>query len=100
MKKSIGIGIALVAHVFVLILPLCSVTVFAEDALIAGGSGTEADPYQISTVYRLENIRLKPDAHYVRINDIVFTDTDFSENGDFYNYQGTFFAGNGKRAIR
>ncbi len=51
----------------------------------AGGSGTEADPYIISTKAQLKNIRNYMNACYRLNADIVFSGTDFEENGDFYN---------------
>ncbi len=51
----------------------------------AGGSGTEADPYIISTKAQLNNVRNYMNACYCLNADIVFTAADFEENGDFYN---------------
>ncbi len=51
----------------------------------AGGSGTEADPYIISTKAQLNNVRNYMNACYRLNADIVFTAADFEENGDFYN---------------
>ena len=51
----------------------------------AGGSGTETDPYLIATKEQLNNIRNDLNAHYEMIADIVFTEEDFSNGGDFYN---------------
>ena len=51
----------------------------------AGGNGTEADPYQIKTKEHLHNVRNHLNSHFEMINDIVFTDEDFSEGGVFYN---------------
>jgi len=55
-----------------------------QDAF-AGGSGTEANPYQIENKYQLELIHNDLDAHYILKSDIVFADEDFAEGGDFYN---------------
>ncbi len=52
----------------------------------AGGSGTEADPYLISNKYHLDNVRNYLNSNFKLINDIEFTEEDFSEGGDFYNY--------------
>ncbi len=70
----------------------------------AGGSGTAEDPYLVSTKYHLDNVRNYPDASFKMINDIEFTDDDFSLYGDFYNesnywdpiddFTGTFDGGN------
>ena len=52
----------------------------------AGGSGTAEDPYLISTKYHLDNVRNYLSSSFKLINDIEFTEADFSEDGDFYNY--------------
>lgn len=74
----------------------------ASTAQFAGGSGTEADPYKITTPAHLNNVRNYPEACFVLCNDIVFTDGDFSAGGAFYNggngwnpigYGGTLFTG-------
>lgn len=52
----------------------------------AGGSGTEEDPYLISTKHHLDNVRNYLSSNFKQINDIEFTEFDFSEDGDFYNY--------------
>jgi hypothetical protein len=44
-------------------------------AQFAGGSGTEEDPYQISTVEELQAIRDYPDKHFIQINDIDASET-------------------------
>ncbi len=51
----------------------------------AGGAGTAEDPYLIETKYHLNNVRNHLSAHYQMIADIIFTATDFAEDGDFYN---------------
>ena len=37
----------------------------------AGGSGSQANPYKISTIEHLNNISLYPNAHYILISDIT-----------------------------
>lgn len=49
------------------------------------GSGTEEDPYLITNKYELNFIRNDLTAYYKQTNDIIFDDSDYSENGDFYN---------------
>ncbi len=44
-------------------------------AQFAGGSGTEEDPYQISTVEELQAIRDYLDKHFIQINDIDARET-------------------------
>lgn len=51
----------------------------------AGGSGTEDDPYQISTRAQLDKVRENLSAHYQLTNDIKFEESDFAEEGAFYN---------------
>lgn len=53
--------------------------------LFAGGSGTESDPYVITTKEHLNNVRTAMDAVYRMDADIIFTEEDFAENGAFYN---------------
>ncbi len=56
------------------------------DIPFAGGDGTQANPYKISTTAQLNNVRNHLDAHFMLVNDIVFTEADFEEGGEFYNY--------------
>ena len=51
----------------------------------AGGSGTQSDPYQISTAAQLNRVRDFPDSHFVLNNDIVFSSGDFAPGGAYYN---------------
>ncbi len=48
------------------------------------GSGTVSDPYRISTKEDLVSLPYYPNAHFILMNDIVFTDGDFSAGGDWY----------------
>ncbi len=65
---------------------LCSTYAFASDPeIFSGGTGTEGDPYKISSSAQLDNIRNYPDAYFILSDDITFTEEDFSEGGDFYN---------------
>lgn len=43
------------------------------EELFAGGSGTEADPYQIATPQHLSNVRTELSAHFVLVADIDLT---------------------------
>lgn len=45
-------------------------------AQFAGGSGTEADPYQVSTVEELQAIRDYPDKHFIQIDNINASSTE------------------------
>lgn len=49
------------------------------------GSGTESDPYYITTKEHLNNVRNYPNAHFKLANDIVFYDSDYDEGGEYYN---------------
>ena len=51
----------------------------------AGGTGTEDDPYLISTKEQLNNVQNNLSAHYKLIADIIFVDADYESSGDFYN---------------
>lgn len=59
-----------------------------EDTVnFGGGNGTMWCPYKISTKEHLNNIRdhLTDNEWFILVNDIAFTDSDFSEYGAFYN---------------
>lgn len=71
----------------ILIVSVVPFSTFAsENSGFAGGSGTAEDPYLISTKYHLDNVRNYLNSNFKLINDIEFTEMDFSEDGDFYNY--------------
>lgn len=50
-----------------------------------GGDGTAANPYLISDLTHLDNVRHYPDAHFHLIADLTFTEEDFAKDGLFYN---------------
>ena len=65
-------------------------TVSADTTLYAkfvsfDGEGTESLPYIISTKSDLNDARYLPTSYFSVANDIVFTESDFAESGDFYN---------------
>jgi len=68
-------------------IPLGGITVLAVDNTtnFLGGDGTEENPYKISSKTQLNNVRNYPDAHFILIRDIVFSESDFAQNGLFYN---------------
>lgn len=70
------------------VMPITANAVTGNTTEFAGGTGTEDDPYLISTKYHLDNVRNYLSSNFKMINDIEFTETDFSEekDGDFYNY--------------
>lgn len=49
---------------------VCALISGSTMAQFAGGSGTELDPYQISTPEQLDSVRHHLDAHFVLVNDI------------------------------
>ncbi len=51
----------------------------------AGGTGATYDPYLISTKEHLNNVRNYLGAYFKMTADIVFTEADFAEGGDYYN---------------
>lgn len=72
----------------------------------AGGSGTEGDPYQIETADQLNAVRENLAAHYILMNDIDLSKSEYivwrplgkpevqEKPGDFTPFSGTF-DGNG-----
>ena len=58
-------------------------TVMEEDFVsFAGGKGTAWDPYRITTKQQLNNVRNFPDAYFLLMNDLTFTETDFLPGGE------------------
>jgi hypothetical protein len=55
----------------------------------AGGSGTPEDPYQISNVIELQNIKLDISAHYILINNIDASATSTWNGGAGFEPIGT-----------
>jgi hypothetical protein len=53
------------------------------------GSGTEEDPYQITNVYELQEMKDDLDAHYILMNDIDATETRDWNVGDHDNDPST-----------
>ena len=54
----------------------------------SGGSGTEADPYQIGTkadLKYLSETSAEWSKHFVQTANIIFTEADFAADGEFYN---------------
>ena len=50
-----------------------------------GGEGTEESPYLIATKAHLNNMRNYPTAHFLMVADIKLAESDFAEDGEFYN---------------
>ncbi len=51
----------------------------------AGGTGVPWDPFLVGTKEHLNHIRNYPDCHFNLTDNLIFDDTDFSPEGDFYN---------------
>ncbi|MFD2531815.1 BspA family leucine-rich repeat surface protein [Gracilimonas halophila] len=64
----------------------------ASSILYAGGTGTEADPYQIETWEHLHNVRENLDAHFVLNNDLDETTEGYAT----YVKDGETLANDGK----
>ena len=88
MKKLLSILLSVA-----MLLSVTSLTVFADetdisltssDSVFAGGSGTEDDPYQVSTPEQLNEVRNYLDKHFVQINNIDMTAAT-SEGGTYWN---------------
>ncbi len=47
--------------------------------IFAGGSGTVLDPYQISTVFHLNNVKNFPNSNFSLQNDLSLTPSDYSD---------------------
>ena len=62
-----------------------AVVLYLNVGYFAGGSGTAADPFQITTTTELDHVRQMLDTNYILMNDLEFTDADFAAGGDFYN---------------
>ena len=70
----------------IMVVPVSSITVSAENTTeFLGGEGTEEKPYLISNKTHLNNVRYHLYAHFKMVADIVFTEADFAEGGEFYN---------------
>ena len=71
----------------IMVVPVSSIIVSAENTTeFLGGEGTEEKPYLISNKTHLNNVRYHLYAHFKMVADIVFTEADFAEDGEFYNY--------------
>ena len=51
----------------------------------SGGNGTSGNPYKVSNIAQLDNVRKYMNADYILTTDITFTAADFAAGGDFYN---------------
>lgn len=72
-------------------LALCWLASGSVMGQFAGGSGTIADPYQVSTIEQLQAIRnASNSAHFILVNDIDATVTAGWNNGQGFNPVGWF----------
>jgi hypothetical protein len=60
-------------------MPAQHVTVTANFAPFAGGSGTEGDPYQIADWYQLHNVRNYLDSYFILVNNLNSTTAGYME---------------------
>lgn len=77
---------------FYLVLPFIFSFLFISSssfAQFAGGSGTQADPYQISTLQQLQDMKNNLGAHYILINDINAAETKNWNSGDGFEPIGS-----------
>lgn len=56
----------------------------ANDSVFAGGTGTQDDPYQVSTPEQLNEVRNYLNKYFIQINDIDMTEAT-SEGGAYWN---------------
>jgi len=58
-------------------------------AQFAGGTGTQGDPFQISTLEHLQNMKNNLGANFILVNDINAARTDTMNNGDGFEPIGS-----------
>jgi len=75
-------------------MPSQNITVTANFAPFAGGTGTEEDPYQITDWYQLDNVRNYPDSCFILLNNLDSTSAGYAELAS-----PTASGGNGWRPI-
>lgn len=69
-----------------LVVLFCTANIFSQDCTVSkmfsgAGSGTESDPYQVTNVCQLQEMKYDLDAHYIIIYDIDTSDTENWSNG-------------------
>lgn len=67
-----------------------TVTGLFKNTLFAGGSGTEANPYQISTIEQLQSVDKYLDAYFIQINNIDASITSVWNNNSGFKPIGDF----------
>lgn len=81
---------------FIYLTILLSFTsIYSQDCTVSNqfsgiGSGTESDPYQITNVCQLQEIKYELDAYYILINDIDASETESWNTGLGFEPIGTF----------
>ena len=85
MKRFLSLVLIVALLVSVLPSELFPVTASAATSYFAGGDGTEDSPYLISTKTHLYNVRGYRNAHFKLTRNIVFSNSDFSYGGSYYN---------------
>ena len=60
------------------------ITLMSSGVSFAGGSGTEEDPYQVSTPEQLNEVRNNLDKYFIQINDIDMSEST-SKGGIYWN---------------
>ena len=90
-KRILSLALALV-----MTFSFVQTIIFASEVdNFLSGSGTEADPYVVSTKAHLDNVRNYPDAHFIMINDVDLDGKNFVPIGadDSSAFTGTFDGG-------
>ncbi len=78
MKKAITL-------IYKTIFMLLMVGVNPALAQFSGGSGTQADPYQIATAADLDNVRNYLDSHFILTGNLDLSTATGDPSGDFWN---------------
>ena len=86
MKRSKkGLALFLATWIWMLALPIGTLSAMENTAEFLGGDGTEESPYLISNKTHLNNVRNHLDAHFLMVADIEFNEADFAQGGELYN---------------
>ena len=80
-----GLAFFLATWIWMLALPVGTLSAMENTAEFLGGDGTEESPYLISNKTHLNNVRNHLDAHFLMVADIEFNEADFAQGGEFYN---------------
>lgn len=80
-----GLAFFLATWIWMLALPVGTLSAMENTAEFLGGDGTEESPYLISNKTHLNNVRNHLDAHFLMVADIEFNEADFAQGGELYN---------------